>query len=98
MANFSERLRELRRKRGITQTALAEIIDVGQDSISIYEKGRNYPEARRLLILADYFGVSLDYLMGRTDDPEVHQLAPRQFPGQTVGAIDDHTETDAEDA
>ena len=75
MANFSERLRELRRKRGITQTALAEIIDVGQDSISIYEKGRNYPEVRRLLILADYFGVSLDYLMGRTDDPEVHQLA-----------------------
>ena len=60
MANFSERLRELRRKRGITQTALAEIIDVGQDSISIYEKGRNYPEVRRLLILADYFGVSLD--------------------------------------
>ena len=77
MANFSERLRELRRKRGITQTALAEIIDVGQDSISIYEKGRNYPEVRRLLILADYFGVSLDYLMGRTDDPEVHQLTPR---------------------
>ncbi len=77
MANFSERVKELRRKRGMTQAALAEIIDVRQDSICIYEKGKNYPEVRRLLILADYFGVSLDYLMGRTDDPEVHQLEPR---------------------
>ena len=77
MANFSERIKELRRKRGMTQAALAEIIDVRQDSICIYEKGKNYPEVRRLLILADYFGVSLDYLMGRTDDPEVHQLEPR---------------------
>ena len=75
MANFSERIKELRRKRGMTQAALAEIIDVRQDSICIYEKGKNYPEVRRLLILADYFGVSLDYLMGRTDDPEVHQLS-----------------------
>ena len=77
MANFSERIKELRRKRGMTQAALAEIIDVRQDSICISEKGKNYPEVRRLLILADYFGVSLDYLMGRTDDPEVHQLEPR---------------------
>ena len=77
MANFSERIKELRRKRGMTQAALAKIIDVRQDSICIYEKGKNYPEVRRLLILADYFGVSLDYLMGRTDDPEVHQLGSR---------------------
>ncbi len=77
MANFSERIRELRRKNGMTQKALGEIIGVRQDSISIYESGKHYPEVRNLLILADYFGVSLDYLMGRTDDPEVHQLEPR---------------------
>ena len=73
MANFSERIKELRRKQGMTQAALAEIIDVRQDSICIYEKGKNYPEVRRLLILADYFGVSLDYLMGRTDNPEINR-------------------------
>ena len=39
MANFSERIRELRRKNGMTQEALGKIIGVGQDSISIYEKG-----------------------------------------------------------
>ena len=98
MSNFSERIKALRRENRMTQEALGKIIGVGPDSIYIYEKGKAYPEVRNLVILADFFGVSTDYLLGRTDDPEVHQLAPRQFPGQTVGAIDDHTETDAEDA
>ena len=53
MANFSERIRELRRKNGMTQEALGKIIGVGQDSISIYEKGKHYPEVRNLMILAD---------------------------------------------
>lgn len=73
MANFSERLRELRRANGMTQTALGEIISVGQDSISIYERGLHYPEVRNLIILADYFGVSIDYLVGRTDNPEINR-------------------------
>ena len=77
MTNFSERVKELRKKNYLTQEALAKVLGVRQDAISSYERGKNYPEVRNLLILADYFGVSLDYLMGRTDDPEVHQLAPR---------------------
>ena len=77
MANFSERIKELRRKNGMTQEALGKIIGVGPDSIYIYEKGKAYPEVRNLVILADFFGVSTDYLLGRTDDPEVHQLEPR---------------------
>ena len=75
MANFSERIKELRRKNKLSQEALGKILGLRQDSISTYERGKNYPEVRNLLILADYFGVSLDYLMGRTDDPEVHQLS-----------------------
>ena len=77
MANFSERIKELRHKNKLSQEALGKILGLRQDSISTYESGKNYPEVRNLLILADYFGVSLDYLMGRTDDPEVHQLEPR---------------------
>lgn len=75
MANFAERIKELRRKNGMSQEALGKVISLKQDSISSYERGLNYPEGRNLLVLADFFGVSLDYLMGRTDDPEVHQLA-----------------------
>ena len=77
MANFPERVRELRRKNYMTQEALGKVLGVRQDSISTYESGKFYPEVRNLLALADYFDVSLDYLMGRTDDPEVHQLEPR---------------------
>ena len=80
MANFSERIKELRRKKGMTQEALGKVLGIRQDAISTYEHGKFYPEVRNLLILADYFGVSLDYLMGRTDDPEVHQLPPPGAP------------------
>ena len=98
MISFSERIKELRRKNGMTQEGLGKIIGVTPDSIYTYEKGKAYPEARNLLILADYFDVSLDYLMGRTDDPEVHQLAPRGgSQGETVGAADHHAKIDAED-
>ena len=72
MANFSERLKELRRKCGMTQMALGEIICVKQDSISVYERGINYPEVRNLIILADFFDVSIDYLVGRTDNPKIN--------------------------
>ncbi|MCI9443960.1 MAG: helix-turn-helix transcriptional regulator [Oscillospiraceae bacterium] len=73
MANFAERIKDLRIKHGMTQTAMEEIIGTKQDSVSTYERGKNYPEVRNLMILADYFGVSIDYLVGRTDNPEVNR-------------------------
>ena len=39
----------------------------------LYEKGKNYPDVRGLIGLADYFGVSTDYLLGRTDNPEINR-------------------------
>lgn len=73
MSNFAERIRELRCQHSMTQQALGDIIGVKRDSISVYEAGRHYPEVRNLIILADYFGVSIDYLVGRTDNPEVNR-------------------------
>ena len=73
MASFSERIKELRRKHGMTQDALGKIIGVTRDSIYTYEKGINYPEVRNLIILADHFDVSIDYLVGRTDNPEINR-------------------------
>jgi len=73
MANFAERIKILRCQQGMTQAALAKIIDVGQDSISVYERGKHYPEVRNLIILADFFSVSIDYLVGRTDNPEINR-------------------------
>ena len=73
MANFAERIRTLRSEQNITQDALGKIVGVKRYSVSGYEKGNNFPEGPVLIALADYFGVSIDYLLGRTDNPEVNR-------------------------
>mgnify|MGYP001083555813 FL=1 len=73
MATFSERIKELRESRNLTQDALGAVIGVKRFSIYSYEKGRAYPEMKGLIALADYFDVSMDYLAGRTDNPAVNR-------------------------
>ncbi len=68
MPNFAGRVRELREERGLKQTEMAELCGVKVRSYQRYEHGDGYPEVPGLLFLADYFGVSLDYLMGRKDE------------------------------
>lgn len=67
---FSERLKSLRKQRGVTQTDLANAIGVVLKQIQRYELGQSEPTLSKLLALADYFDVSLDYLCGRSDVPE----------------------------
>lgn len=69
---FSTRLRELRRNKKITQTVLAGQIGITLKQIQRYELEENEPTLSILLRLADYFDVSLDYLVGRSDDPTRH--------------------------
>ena len=73
MADFAERIKELRLENGMTQTEVGDIIGVKRHSVYTYERGLNYPEVRGLIMLADHFKVSLDYLVGRTDNPEINQ-------------------------
>lgn len=61
--NFSEKLYTLRKERGLSQEQLAENLDVSRQAISKWESGRAVPETEKLLLISDYFGVSLDYLM-----------------------------------
>ena len=68
MADFAERIKELRLENGMTQTEVGDIIGVKRHSVYTYERGLNYPEVRCLIMLADYFKVSLDYLVGLKDD------------------------------
>lgn len=64
-----KRIKELREKRGISQLKLAMDLHLGQNSISRYETGEREVSNKVLVALADYFGVSTDYLLERTDDP-----------------------------
>ncbi len=63
------RLKELRKERGISQQKLAIDLNMNQNSISRYENGQREADYKTLIMLADYFNVSVDYLLGRTDNP-----------------------------
>jgi transcriptional regulator with XRE-family HTH domain len=76
---FSERIRELREKREVTQKQIASEIDVTERQWHKYELGEKTPEFDSLIALADYFGVSLDYLVGRSDDPDLHKKQRNQL-------------------
>lgn len=62
------RLKELRQKRKISQLKLALDLNMNQNSISRYENMEREADYETLIKFADYFNVSLDYLLGRTDD------------------------------
>ena len=62
------RLRELRKKRKISQLKLATDLNMNQNTISRYENMEREADYKTLIKLANYFDVSIDYLLGRTDE------------------------------
>ena len=64
------RLKELRKAKGISQLRLAIDLNANQNTISRYETGEREPGIRELIAIADYFHVSIDYLVERTDKPD----------------------------
>ncbi|MDE6058948.1 MAG: helix-turn-helix domain-containing protein [Clostridia bacterium] len=65
---FAERLRELMKEHGLNQVKLAERAGVKQNTISAWLLKKKEPSVTSLWLLADYFGVDVDYLIGRKDD------------------------------
>ena len=66
------RLKALREKRGISQLKLAMDLDMNQNSISRYETGAREADYKSLIKFADYFDVSIGYLLERTDNPKTN--------------------------
>lgn len=64
---FKNRLRELRKEKGQTQAQVGIAMGLSERHYQKFEAGENFPSVENLCRLADYFEVSLDYLMGRTD-------------------------------
>ena len=64
-----ERLKELRLSKGLSQKQLANELKLSDRNYQRYEYGEREPSASTLIALADYFDVSLDYLVGRSDKP-----------------------------
>ena len=63
------RLKELRKQKGISQLKLSMDLSVNQNTISRYETGEREADYKMLIKIADYFNVSIDYLLERTDNP-----------------------------
>ena len=59
------KLKELRKKQNITQQVIADYLGVKRDTVSKWELGKNSIPEKRLISIADYFGVSTDYILGR---------------------------------
>ena len=66
---FGERLKDLRTKKGYTQKQVAEILKVGRATIAGYETKSIYPDYDKLIVLANLFDCSTDYLLGRNELP-----------------------------
>lgn len=67
MSNFGERLRELRIEKGLSQAKLAKLTGLSQPSIAMWELQGRSPTAEPIIILARFFGVTSDYLLGLED-------------------------------
>ncbi len=66
---LSRRLRQLRIAKDLTQEELASKLNIARGTLANWEVGRTTPDPETMQLLADFFGVSTDYLLGRTDDP-----------------------------
>ena len=101
-----ERLKQLRTKAGLTQTDMHNIFGVAQNTYSQWETDKREPDFKTLSRIADYFRVTVDYLLGRSDDPspadesEIPGLYPvkkKKFPvlgrvacGEPIYAEEEH--------
>ena len=67
------RLKELRLSKGISQVRLSIELGLNQNSVSRYENGERQADYNTLIKIADYFNVSIDYLLERTNNPKVNK-------------------------
>ena len=90
MRSFGDILTSLREERGIYQKELAAILKVSVGTVSNYENNIHFPDQEALLQLADYFGVTVDYLLGRTSYRySLDTLNEEYAPGMTVAELVD---------
>lgn len=73
---FSQRLKELRKANGLTQIQFAEQFNIAKGTVGMWETGKREPDFDTISRIADYFQTTVDYLLGRTDDPYDYENDP----------------------
>lgn len=67
MTTFMNRLKELRTEKGISQQDVGKLVNMSKMAISHWEKGHSEPSIAQLIRLSEFFDVTVDYLIGKTD-------------------------------
>lgn len=80
--NFSEKIYSLRKEKGLTQTDLAEKLNVSRQAVSRWEMGTAKPEVDTLIAMSELFEVTLDYLLKNQEFPTVSETVP--LPAETA--------------
>lgn len=73
MVIFHEHLKKIRKDKKKTQKEVASAIELSERNYQSFEYGKVKPSFETLIALADYFDISIDYLVGRTDNPNSHK-------------------------
>ena len=82
MGNFQSVLKSLRKAQGLTQEELAKALKISRSTIGMYENGSREPDYETLELIADYFNVDIDYLLGRTNKTTV--IPTQYFNNETT--------------
>lgn len=81
---FNEKLLAMRKKQGLSQEELGLELQVSRQTISKWEAGQSYPDFQRLVLLSDYFGMSLDELV---KDIDVQDVREKNLTDEKVSSI-----------
>ena len=81
---FADRLKTLRKESGLTQVQFAAEMSVASGTVAMWETKKREPSFEALVKIADYFGVTLDYLLGRVDRPDGHLIQKEKLPTKLV--------------
>lgn len=67
MEKFATRLKELRTEKGVSQQEVATVVRMSKMAVSHWENGHSEPSISQLILLSEFFGVTVDYLVGKVD-------------------------------
>ena len=97
MVKIADRIKQLRKKKGVSQSQLAEAIGVKNNTVSTWERGTRKPDFDALQLLSNYFEVSFEYLLGNSDKKDARiKPSPKELDSYALSAIADEIKESTE--
>ncbi len=91
---FRTRLTVLRKQKHMTQAQMAELLGVTRSAYTCYETGATFPTVKGLCVLADLFDTSVDYLLGRKEDPEPYHFGEPGYAEAAMNLMESYRQMD----